>query len=381
MTTARVTENPLREDRPWPPAPSAVADFHRRMPGYEPKPVIDAPTLADDLGLGRLLIKSETSRLGLPSFKILGAAWAVYRTICDHLGDELESWETIDDLARQVERLKPLKLVAATDGNHGRAVAFMARLLGLESEIFVPAGMASARIRSMEDEGAVVTVVDGDYDDAVVRSGHEAGGRCLVISDTSWPGYEAVPNRVVEGYSTIFAEVDHSLAIDGLPQPDLVVVPMGVGALMAAAITHYRTPTRSPIIIGVEPLDANCIQQSAAAGTPTHVSGPHRSIMVGLNCGRPSPVAWPRVSTGVDRFASVGDDAARRAMRDLGDAGVVAGETGAASLAGLRAALSDQSTRIALGNLADKTALILVTEGATDPAAYREIVGLAGSAH
>lgn len=346
------------------------------MPAYEPTLLFDAPDLADDLGLGRLLIKAETRRMGLPSFKILGASWATYRAICAHMGHEPGLWENINDLAADVAHLKPFKLATATDGNHGRAVAFMARLLGFQAEIFVPSGMARARIEAMESEGAVVTVVEGDYDDAVARSSQEANERCLVVSDTSWPGYETTPAHVIDGYSTIFDEIDHAIEATGLSHPDVVVVPMGVGAFMAAAITHYRREGRGPTIVaGVEPLDANCVQESAVAGVPTHVPGPHNSIMVGLNCGMPSPIAWPRLAAGVDWFVSVDDEAACQAMRDLADAAVVAGETGAASLAGLRALLSDTAAVNELPDLADKTALVIVTEGATDPTAYRRIVG------
>lgn len=376
MTAVTVTLNSMRDDRSWPRAPTAVAEFHRRMPAYEPSSLFDAPRLADDLGIGRLLIKAETRRMGLPSFKILGASWATYRAICTHMGHEPGQWENISDLANEVAHLKPFKLVTATDGNHGRAVAFMARLLGFEAEVFVPAGMARVRIEAIESEGATVTIVEGDYDHAVARSSREANDRCLVVSDTSWPGYEATPSDVIDGYSTIFDEIDHALDATGLSQPDLVVVPVGVGAFMAAAVTHYRGVHRgSTVLAGVEPLSANCVQASALAGAPTKVPGPHGSVMVGLNCGMPSPVAWPRLAVGVDWFVAVDDDAAREAMRDLAEAGVVAGETGAASLAGLRALASDASANDALADLRDKTALVIVTEGATDPAAYRRIVG------
>lgn len=376
MAIATVTRNAMRADRSWPPAPSAVAEFHHRMPAYQPSLLFDAPDLAADLGLGRVLIKAETRRMGLPSFKILGASWATYRAICAHMGHEPGRWENISELATEVAHLKPFKLATATDGNHGRAVAFMARLLGFEAEIFVPASMARARIEAMESEGATVTVVDGDYDHAVAHSSREASDRCLVVSDTSWPGYETTPADVIDGYSTIFHEIDHAIDATGLSQPDLVVVPMGVGAFMAAAVTHYRGEHRgSTVIAGVEPLDANCVQASVLAGAPTPVPGPHGSIMVGLNCGFPSPVAWPRLAAGVDWLVALDDDAARQAMRDLAEAAVVAGETGAASLAGLRVLLSDASAKDAFPDLADKTALVIVTEGATDPAAYERIVG------
>lgn len=313
--------------------------------------------------------------MGLPSFKILGASWATYQAICAHLGEEPKPWRNITELAANLAHLKPFTLATATDGNHGRAVSFMARLLGFDARIFVPAGMASARIKAMEAEGATVTVVDGDYDDAVARSGEEASDHCLVVSDTSWEGYETIPAQVVEGYTTIFREIDEAIDASGLPHPDMVVVPMGVGAFMAAAVTHYRSGERRPTIVGVEPLDANCIQESAIAGKLAHVPGPHKSIMVGLNCGLPSMIAWPRLSSGVDWFVSVDDTAARQAMRDLADSAVAAGETGGAALAGAQALLTDPEGEDALVDRANSTVLLLITEGATDPGAFKEIVG------
>ncbi len=373
--TTKVTPNPLRDDEVWPAPPAAIASFHRRMPAYSPTLLLDAPEVAEDLGVGRLLVKAETRRMGLPSFKILGASWATYQAICAHIGTEPEPWGNINELAANLSYLKPFKLATATDGNHGRAVSFMARLLGFDAHIFVPAGMASARIQAMENEGAVVTIVDGDYDDAVASSALEASETCLVISDTSWPGYETIPAQVIEGYTTIFTEIDEAIDSSGLDHPDLVVVPMGVGAFMAAAITHYRSGGRSPIVAGVEPLDANCVQASALAGDLAHVPGPHRSIMVGLNCGMPSLIAWPRLRSGVDWLVAVDDDAARAAMRDLANSAVVAGETGAASLAGLRALLGNEAASAKIPDMSDKTALVIVTEGATDPAAYEDVVG------
>lgn len=370
-----VTRNPLRDEQRWDPPTAELAEFHRRMPAYAPTMLIDAPGVAEGLGIGRVLVKAETRRMGLPSFKILGASWATYRAICDHLGGEPEPWNNITELAARLEGLRPFRLATATDGNHGRAVAFMARNLGFEAHVFVPAGMSQARITAIEDEGALVTVVHGDYDAAVMRAAEEAGERCLVISDTSWPGYEKVPAEVIEGYATIFVETDEALGAAGLPQPDVVVVPVGVGAFMAAAVTHYRSREGGPLIVGVEPRDANCVQASALAGAVTHVRGPHQSIMVGLNCGYPSIIAWPRLASGVDWFVSIDDEAARHAMRDLAAAGVVAGETGAASLAGLGALLADPFGNAGLGDLSTKSALVIVTEGATDPVAYEEVVG------
>ena len=372
---ALVNRNPLFDGRNWPAVPPEVMAFHRRLPAYAPTLVIDAPRLADSLGVGRVLVKAETQRMGLPSFKILGASWASYRAICEHIGGEPPPWANINELAASLAHLRPMTLAAATDGNHGRAVAFMARLLGFDAHILVPDGTSEARIAAIEGESATVTVVDGTYDDAIEQSAEMAGDRCLVVSDTSWPGYETIPANVAEGYTTIFAEVDDALAANGIGQPDLVAVPVGVGAFMAAAVTHYRSGQHRPVLVSVEPDDANCVQMSTINGEISETPGPHRSIMVGLNCGVPSPLAWPMMASGVEWCVSVDSDAAGRAMADLADAQVVAGETGSASLAGVRALLADEQGRGALEHPASATVLVMVTEGATDPPNYERIVG------
>lgn len=339
--------------------------LHRRLPGYEPTPLVAAPGLARELGLARLWVKVESSRLGLPAFKMLGASWATYRLLVARLGRE-PSWTTIDELRAAIEPLGPLTLAAATDGNHGRAVARMARLLGYGARIFVPAGTAPARIDAITSEGASVTVVQGTYDDAVATSASIAADDVLVVSDTSWEGYSEVPRWVIDGYSTIFAEVDDQI---GGELPDVVMVQMGVGALAAAVVDRYGAASD---IVAVEPLSAACGLRSAEAGKPTEVPGPHQSIMAGLNCGNVSIVAWPTVSAGVDVFVAVDDAAAEQAMRDFAAIHIVAGETGAAGLAGLRALVDAGGDQV---DLHGRSALVIVTEGATDPEAYERIVG------
>jgi diaminopropionate ammonia-lyase len=340
-----------------------VTEFHRQMPGYRPTPLVEVPTLTKAAGVGRVLVKDESDRMGLPAFKILGASWATYRALLDRCW--LPVGTTIDELAACLVGV-PLTLTTATDGNHGRAVAHMARRLGVAARVFVPAGTAEARIAAIEAEGATCEVVDGTYDDAVAAA---AATDDLVVSDTSWSGYEDIPRWVIEGYSTIFTEID--------VVPDLLIVPIGVGALGAAAVQWYRGRHLSTRLVGVEPEGADCMLASVAAGEPVELPGPHRSIMVGLNCGRPSHVAWPWVSNGFDGFLAIDDDAARAGMRALAAAGVVSGETGAAGAGALLAVTTgdgDAAADDALDVGPDSTVLLLSTEGATDPDAWRAIV-------
>ncbi|HEX5547181.1 MAG TPA: diaminopropionate ammonia-lyase, partial [Ktedonobacterales bacterium] len=312
-------------------------DFHQKLPGYKPSPLIDAPGIADVLGVGKVWVKDESSRFGLPAFKFLGASWAVYRVLLERSGGSIDPWQTFDDLKERFAPLKPLTFVTATDGNHGRAVARMAHLLGFAAHILVPPGMAQARIDAIEGEGAGVTIVAGSYDDAVTRAAALASDDALVISDTAWEGYTQIPRWIMEGYTTILRELDDQLAATSDSRVDLVAAQMGVGGLATAVVWHYRRPELigQPKIVGVEPLAADAILQSARAGQMVEIPGPHTSIMAGLCCGVPSLVAWPIISRGIDVFVAIDDEWAREAMRALASAGVVSGETGAAGLAGL----------------------------------------------
>ena len=377
----------LNNPAPLPGQPKAHAGadpriFHRMLPGYAPTPLIDAPAIASQLGVDRVWVKDESSRIGLPSYKILGASWATYATLVERTGATLGT--DLHELAERTATADITGLVAATDGNHGRAVARMARLLRLDAEIYVPDDMVAARIASIEGEGARVTVVAGTYDDAVRRSADAADERRVVISDTSWEGYTDVPRRVTDGYATIFAEIDAQLAEVQAKPVSLVAVQIGVGALATATVKHYRREMDSeqagvvPTILGVEPTRAACVLAAVGAGRVVELPGPHDSIMSGLNCGLASPTALPWLMTGINAFAAVTDDDARQAMRLLADAGVESGESGAAGLAGLLGisahAHSDALRRL-VGLTSDARVLVLSTEGATDPGAYEQITG------
>lgn len=325
--------------------------FHRSLDGYEPTPLVDATELAAEWGVGRVLLKFERERFGLPAFKFLGASWAARRLLGEPPYDP------------------KIELVAATDGNHGRAVARVARRAGLRAHILMPAGTAQARIDAIVNEGANVEIVDGTYDDAVRRSASVAGPTRLVLSDTSWPGYEDVPRWVIEGYATIFREVDEQ---SGGAPIDVAVIPIGVGALAAAAVRHLAGRAR---LAGVEPESAACVLESIAAGEIVEVPGPHTSIMAGLNAGLPSLVAWPAMRDGFDVFCAVSDDVAVAGMRRLAALGLAAGEVSGGTAGATAALLADRDSRAALAADDRSTVLLVLTEGVTDPAGYARAVG------
>ena len=317
------------------------------------------------------MAKNETSRLGLPSFKMLGVSWGAYRAICSKLGQEPNAWESIDELAHAVSPLCPMTLAAATDGNHGRALAHIARLLGFQARIWVPGNTAEARIKAIRAEGASVEIVDGGYDDAVAAAARAGGERTLVVSDTSWDVYEEIPGWIIDGYTTILEEVDEQIAELGEGPVDMAIVPVGVGALAAAVAKHYRSRSDCSIeLVSVEPTDAACCLESALQGEIVSLTEPQLSIMAGLNCGTPSSVAWPWVSNGFDLFVSVNDEEALEAMRTLARGGIAAGECAAAPLAALQLLHSKRS----LEGMREKTVLLFLTEGVTDPDLYQRMV-------
>lgn len=353
-------------------------EFHRRLPGYGVTPLLRAPKTARRLGVREVWVKDESRRLTMPSYKILGASWAIYRILRDQLDVKLNGWQTVDDLRDAVAPLRPLSLVAATDGNHGRAVARMAHMLGLSAQILVPADMVSARIAAIESEGATVTVIDGSYDLAVERSAALEGQGNVVVSDTAWEGYADVPKWVVEGYSTLFWEIDDALHAAGEHSPGLVAVQIGVGSLAAAVVRHHKITHTGTTVLGVEPTRAACVISAVAAGRAVTVPPPHDSIMAGLNCGVASPLVLPLLTAGIEVFAAIDDDAARDAMRDLAAQGVTSGESGAAGVAGLIEVLTGHmgdAVRAALRIDENSSLLVISTEGATDPDAYATIVG------
>jgi diaminopropionate ammonia-lyase len=369
MNSPRLTRN-AHADRAS-VAKAGIPDpvFHPSLPGFAPTPLRSAPKAAQRLGVRSISVKDESQRLGMPSFKILGASWATYNAVMAHLGLAVGAEPSLDVLREALSSEgSGLTLVAATDGNHGRAVARMAKLVGMSAIIIVPAGTVESRIDAITGEGAEVRVIDGGYDQAIEVSAALADATHVVISDTSWKGYTDTPGWVIDGYSTMLTEVIDEIEAGRVAEPTVVVAQMGVGAF-GAAVTRQFAPRPARLLVGVEPTMADCIITSVEAGRITTIAGPQDSIMAGLNCGTPSIVAWDDVLRGYDVFVTVTDDDARDAIRLLHDDGIEAGESGAAGLAGLLA----HAEGLGLGPQDD--VIVLVTEGITDPVAYREIIG------
>jgi diaminopropionate ammonia-lyase len=334
--------SPAARNWTYPSSPGEAQAFHRTLPGYAPTPLVSVPELAAELKVGRVLVKDESSRLGLPAFKVLGASWACHQVLRRHPG---------------------ATLVTATDGNHGRAVARMAAHFGVKAAVFVPEVMLPETAAHIAGEGAEVVRVDGGYDDAVRRAADfadEQPGRELV-QDTAWVGYEQVPAWIVEGYQTLLDEVDAQLA----GAPDLVAVPVGVGSLAEAVVRHYRRPEAAhPSVLSVEPDTAACALASLAAGRPTTVATA-ATVMAGLNCGIISSSAWPVLRGGCDAAVAVSDADALRAVAHLERSGLSSGPSGAATLAGVRACLTEPARRAGLGLDGDSVVVLLSTEGST----------------
>ena len=344
-------------------------DLHRRLPGY-------VPTRLTELGPAHrgAVLKLETSRFGLPSFKVLGASWAVARRVGTWLGAGSASVDSLEHLARalHLHGRRPTML-AATDGNHGRAVAWAARQLDCPCEIFVPAGTAEARIRAIRSEGATVHVIDGDYDETVAAAATSASADRLLVQDTTVAGHETGVDAVVDGYATIFEELESQLP-PGRPGPLVLVVPVGVGSLAVAAARFLGRRPAEGRLITVEPVEAASLRLSLEQGRLVSLPGPHTSCMVGLRCGSISADAWPELRAATDLAVAIEDAEADAAMRWLAERGIVVGECGAAALAALRQLEADG--RLAgLVDRAEAMVALIATEAPTDPERWQSVVG------
>ena len=342
----------------------AAEAFHRSLPDYNVTALKAIPSLATELGLGAVFVKNESTRFGLPAFKILGASWGTVRAICAHGGVDIDTM-TLRKVADYAHK-SDIVLYAATEGNHGRAVARMGKLLGLSTRIFVPSFMSDeTRKRIGSETGAEVVVVDGDYDVAVRKCWEAArdhsSGVGLQIQDNGFEGYsDTVPRWIVEGYATMLNEVEQQLAAQGL-RADVVLTPIGVGSLGNAVVLHSKSADRQVAVVAVEPESAACLNASLRGNKETVVQTSH-TICDGMNCGTVSPVSWPDLRVGIDVSVTVADKAVHEAVQYLHRQGIMAGPCGAAPLAALRKLVKEGSGHVELDQ--KSTVVILCTEGA-----------------
>jgi diaminopropionate ammonia-lyase len=343
----------------------SVIKFFRAQPEYSPTALRSLPHLARELNISKLLIKDESSRLGLNAFKVLGVTYAVHRM--------LSTGELSSDAV----------LACATDGNHGRAVAHVARQLKLRAKVYLPTGSSKARAGAIESEGAEVTIVDGNYDATVTQLACDAEMHgWTVISDTAWDGYNTVPRYIMLGYTMIMAE-----AVEQWDEvPDVVIVQAGVGGLAASVVAWFvhTFGQDRPLLVCCEAVNAACVLESMRANAPVIVGGSLETVMAGLSAGTVSSISWPVLRDGLDACVAITDPESLAAVRKLahpegGDPQIVAGESGAAGVAALSAIMYRKGlapVRQALKLGQRSRVLVINTEGATDPESYLSITGL-----
>ncbi len=362
--------------------------FHSTFPEYCVTPLARLEGLARFLGVRDILVKDESLRFGLNAYKVLGGSYAEGCEIAARLGVPMEK-VTYELLASpQVkERLGQLTLVTATDGNHGRGVAWTAQRLGQKAVVFMPKGSSAERLQNIRNLGAEATITDVNYDDAVRlarRYAAEHGG--IVVQDTSWDGYEDIPRHIMQGYTTIAYEIAQQLRALGGIRPTHVFLQAGVGAMagaLAGFLADYYKECLPKIII-VEPLNAACLYKTAQAadGALHKVGGDLASIMAGLCCGEPCSLGWRQLAAYAGAFAAVPDEVTALGMRILGnpiagDARIIAGESGAVGVGLAAAALWERELDWLKRDLeldGDAVILCVSTEGATDAATYRRIM-------
>ena len=364
-----------------------VQHFHAQLPDYRPTQLVSLKDLARTWGLGEILIKDESTRFELNAFKVLGGSYAVACLICRVLGMDIEDTSyrhlTSDEVYPSIRHMT---LATATDGNHGRGVAWAAQQLGLKAVIYVPKGTAQARIENIRAHGASVEVTDLNYDDAVRLACDTAQKNgWYLIQDTAWEDYADVPLWIMQGYLTMGKEAIEQMA-DLNTQPTHVLVQAGVGAMSGAVVAYLANVFRErpPRFIVMEPKNAACIFASAVAGDgqPHTVTGDLETIMAGLACGEPNLIGWEILRDFPCAYMSCDDYVAANGMRILanpvgGDKAVEAGESGAVGMGVIDLLVNHtafKAVRQALEIGLDSRLLLFNTEGATDPVNYREIL-------
>jgi diaminopropionate ammonia-lyase len=356
-------------------------------PRYAPTPLRALDRVAATAGVGAVWYKDEASRFGIGSFKALGGAYAVARLLLRRMETALGRPVTVRDLVRGDVRAQTqqITVTCATDGNHGRSVAAGAQVFGCRCVIFLHRDVSAGREEAIRSFGAEIIRVAGNYDDSVraaTRAAAEHGWE--IVSDTSWPGYVDVPRDVMQGYTVMLIETLAQLRQAGAGPLTHVFVQGGVGGLAAAVCAHLweAMGTEAPVMVVVEPERADCLYQSARSWQPTPASGDLATVMAGLSCGEVSTEAWRILSKGARFFITIDDAPAIAAMRLLAHGGaasepIIAGESATAGLAALIATAADPALRELVELERDSSVLLIGSEGATDPALWRELVGAA----
>jgi diaminopropionate ammonia-lyase len=362
--------------------------FHKQIPGYKMSPLQGLPHLATMFGVGGIWTKDESSRLELNSFKVLGGSFALYRYLQSKLGilgeDTPFAYLASDEVKAKVG---PIIFASATDGNHGRGIAWAAQKLGFKCVIYVHSETTSRRIDAIKSNGATVVVVDGNYDDAVRQVALDAAKNgWTIISDTSWDNYTEIPTWIMQGYLTMLVEAQEQFSGQGIVKPTHVFVQAGVGALAASVVGFYHAlfGQDAPKCIVVEPDKAPCLFESAKAndGKPHTVTGALDTIMAGLACGDPSPMAWDILKEDADAFVKVPDYIAAKGMRMYatplkGDPFIISGESGAVTLGAFASIMQEEQLaelRDALKIDENSQILFINTEGNTDPVHFRQVI-------
>lgn len=359
--------------------------FHESIPSYEPTPLIRLDSLADKLGIGAVYVKDESMRFGLNAFKGLGGSYCVGLMLAEHAGipaDHLTYERLKRDDVREVA--KEMTFVTATDGNHGRGVAWAAREFGASAVVYMPKGSSQERLDNIHALGARAEITDLNYDDAVRLAAEKADENdWSLVQDTAWEGYEIVPEQIMRGYTTIALEAVEQL---GGIAPTHVFLQAGVGAMAGALSAFFADCYREgrPTVVIVEPNAADCVFRTAEAddGDLHMVGGDLATIMAGLSCGEPCTIGWEMLWRYADHFMSVPDEVAERGMRILanplgGDAPVVSGESGAVTMGLVVELMTNEGLaeiRDTIGLGADSRVLCVSTEGDTDRESYRRIV-------
>ncbi len=363
--------------------------FHESFPQYSKTPLTKLENMAAYLGVKEVYVKDESYRFGLNAFKVLGGSFAMARYIAKETGKDVSELPyavlTSDKLR---EEFGQATFFTATDGNHGRGVAWAANRLGQKAVVHMPKGSTQTRLQNIAKEGAKVDIQEMNYDDCVRLAAKEADEteRGVIVQDTAWDGYEEIPSWIMQGYGTMAAEAGEQLKEYGCERPTHVFVQAGVGSLAGAVVGYFTNlyPDNPPTFVVVEADVAACLYKGAAAGdgAPRVVDGDMQTIMAGLACGEPNTISWDILKNHVKVFIAAPDWVAAKGMRMLaapikGDAPVTSGESGAAPFGALAAMMTMdeyKELRDSIGLNADSKVLLFSTEGDTDPDRYKNIV-------